>query len=144
MEAAVRVNLLSPGQIAALIQEQLFDEETKRQFKSLIPRGKMGRPEEIATVALFLASEDSSFVNWVELFCRRRHHHLLTGRDCVHLGCRPRPLAHKHLRTDPERNDSGLPRQQERQDDYPIGLVALSDLPANTHGQAGGPLAPQP
>ena len=36
-------------------------------FESLIPRGKMGRPEEIATVALFLASDDSSFVNGVEL-----------------------------------------------------------------------------
>ncbi len=35
-------------------------------FESLIPRGKMG-PEEIATVALFLASDDSSFVNGVEL-----------------------------------------------------------------------------
>jgi hypothetical protein len=35
-------------------------------FESLIPRGKMGRPEEIATVALFLASDDSSFVNGVE------------------------------------------------------------------------------
>jgi hypothetical protein len=34
----------------------------------LIPRGEMGRPEEIATVALFLASSDSSFVNGVELF----------------------------------------------------------------------------
>ncbi len=36
-------------------------------FESLIPRGKMGRPEEIATAALFLASDDSSFVNGVEL-----------------------------------------------------------------------------
>jgi len=34
-------------------------------FESLIPRGKMGRPEEIAAVALFLASDDSSFVNGV-------------------------------------------------------------------------------
>jgi len=34
----------------------------------IIPRGEMGRPEEIATVALFLASSDSSFVNGVELF----------------------------------------------------------------------------
>src|SRR5690242_16162394 len=32
-----------------------------------IPRGKMGRPEEIATAALFLASDDSRFVNGVAL-----------------------------------------------------------------------------
>jgi NAD(P)-dependent dehydrogenase (short-subunit alcohol dehydrogenase family) len=63
----IRVNVLSPGQIATPIQEQVFDEATKRQFEALIPRGKMGRPEEIATVALFLASDDSSFVNGVEL-----------------------------------------------------------------------------
>jgi NAD(P)-dependent dehydrogenase (short-subunit alcohol dehydrogenase family) len=63
----IRVNVLSPGQVATPIQEQVFDEETKRQFESLIPRGKMGRPEEIASVALFLASDDSSFVNGVEL-----------------------------------------------------------------------------
>lgn len=63
----IRVNVLSPGQVATPIQEQIFDAETKRQFESLIPRGKMGRPEEIATVALFLASDDSSYVNGVEL-----------------------------------------------------------------------------
>ena len=63
----IRVNLLSPGQIATPIQDQMFDAETKRQYESLIPRGKMGRPEEIATVALFLASDDSSYVNGVEL-----------------------------------------------------------------------------
>ncbi len=63
----IRVNLLSPGQIQTPIQEQLFDEATIRQFESMIPRGKMGRPEEIATVVLFLASDDSSFVNGIEL-----------------------------------------------------------------------------
>lgn len=63
----IRVNVLSPGQIATPIQDQMFDAETKRQFEALIPRGKMGRPEEIATVALFLASRDSSYVNGVEL-----------------------------------------------------------------------------
>ena len=51
----------------ALPQEELFDEATKRQFESLIPRGQMGRPEEIATTALFLASDDSSYVNGLEL-----------------------------------------------------------------------------
>ncbi|MET4647920.1 NAD(P)-dependent dehydrogenase (short-subunit alcohol dehydrogenase family) [Streptomyces atratus] len=63
----IRVNVLTPGQVATAKQEELFDEETKRQFESLIPRGKMGRPEEIATVALFLASDDSSYVNGLEL-----------------------------------------------------------------------------
>ena len=63
----IRVNVLSPGPIATPIQDQVLDEEGKRMFESLIPRGKMGRPEEIATAALFLASDDSSFVNGVEL-----------------------------------------------------------------------------
>ena len=63
----IRVNVLTPGQVATPKQEELFDEETKRQFESLIPRGKMGSPEEIATVALFLASDDSSYVNGMEL-----------------------------------------------------------------------------
>lgn len=63
----IRVNVLSPGQIATPIQEQLFDEETKRQFESLIPRGQMGKPDEIATAAHFLASDDSTYVNGVEL-----------------------------------------------------------------------------
>jgi NAD(P)-dependent dehydrogenase (short-subunit alcohol dehydrogenase family) len=63
----IRVNVLTPGQVATAKQEELFDEETKRQFESLIPRGEMGRPDEIATVALFLASDDSSYVNGMEL-----------------------------------------------------------------------------
>jgi len=63
----IRVNVLSPGQVQTPIQEQLFDADTIRQFKALIPRGEIGRPEEIASVALFLASDDSSYVNGVEL-----------------------------------------------------------------------------
>jgi NAD(P)-dependent dehydrogenase (short-subunit alcohol dehydrogenase family) len=37
-------------------------------FVSMIPRGTRGRPEEIASAALFLASSDSSFVTGIELF----------------------------------------------------------------------------
>ena len=62
----IRVNVLTPGQVATPILEQL-DEEAKAQFEALIPRGKNGSPEELATVALFLASDDSSYVNGVEL-----------------------------------------------------------------------------
>ena len=63
----IRVNILSPGQVSTPIQDTVFDEATKRQFESLIPRGEMGRPHEIATAALFLACDDSSYVNGVEL-----------------------------------------------------------------------------
>jgi NAD(P)-dependent dehydrogenase (short-subunit alcohol dehydrogenase family) len=63
----IRVNVLTPGQVATPALEEVMDEETKAQFESLIPRGKMGRPEEIASVALFLASDDSSYVNGMEL-----------------------------------------------------------------------------
>ena len=64
----IRVNLLVPGAIATPMQEEVLTKEAKEMFESLIPRGKMGHSEEVATVALFLASDDSSFVNGAELF----------------------------------------------------------------------------
>jgi NAD(P)-dependent dehydrogenase (short-subunit alcohol dehydrogenase family) len=63
----IRVNVLSPGTIDTPILEGV-PQEAKDYFVSLIPRGTMGRPEEIATAALFLASSDSSFVTGGELF----------------------------------------------------------------------------
>src|ERR1700726_4381624 len=64
----IRVNVLVPGAIATPMQEEVLTKEAKEMFESLIPRGKMGQSEEVATVALFLASDDSSFVNGAELF----------------------------------------------------------------------------
>ena len=49
------------------MQDQVLTAEAKQMFASLIPLGTMGRPEEIAAAALFLASDDSSFVNGVDL-----------------------------------------------------------------------------
>ena len=60
------MNVLSPGQIDTPDSQRL-DKETREMFESLIPRGKIGRPEEITTIALFLASDDSSYVNGMEL-----------------------------------------------------------------------------
>lgn len=63
----IRVNVLSPGTIDTPLLDPL-GQEAKDYFTALIPRGTMGRPEEIATAALFLASSDSSFVSGIELF----------------------------------------------------------------------------
>ena len=63
----IRVNVLSPGPIATPMQDEVLTAEAKRMFELAIPRGKMGRPEEIAAAAVFLASDDSSFVNGVDL-----------------------------------------------------------------------------
>ena len=63
----IRVNVLTPGQVDSPILEQVMDAEMKAAFESVIPRREMGQPEEIASVALFLASADSSYVNGLEL-----------------------------------------------------------------------------
>ena len=69
----IRVNTLSPGPIDTPILEGLAStEEELKQVKthlaSQVPLGRMGTSDEIAKVALFLASDDSSFVTGVELF----------------------------------------------------------------------------
>jgi NAD(P)-dependent dehydrogenase (short-subunit alcohol dehydrogenase family) len=63
----IRVNVLSPGSI----QTGVFNgvaQDVIDGFKAMIPMGRIGQPREIATVALFLASDDSSFVTGIELF----------------------------------------------------------------------------
>lgn len=62
----IRVNVINPGPIDTPILEPL-GKEAKDYFVSLIPRGSIGQPEEIATVVLFLASDDSSFITGSEL-----------------------------------------------------------------------------
>jgi NAD(P)-dependent dehydrogenase (short-subunit alcohol dehydrogenase family) len=69
----IRVNVISPGPIDTPILDGLADSEEKRKglkdhLTSMVPLGRMGRPEEIGKTALFLASEDSSFIAGVELF----------------------------------------------------------------------------
>ena len=63
----IRVNVISPGTIDTGIFVGV-PKEVKDQFVSLIPMGRIGQPEEIASTALFLASGDSSFITGIELF----------------------------------------------------------------------------
>lgn len=63
----IRVNVISPGTIDTGVFVGVA-KEVKDQFVSIIPMGRIGRSEEIATAALFLASDDSSFITGIELF----------------------------------------------------------------------------
>ena len=60
-------NVISPGTIDTGIFVGV-PEEVKERFVAMIPMGRIGEPEEIATAALFLASDDSSFITGIELF----------------------------------------------------------------------------
>ena len=62
----IRVNTISPGPIETpMITSQGSDAKVERlreQFIAAIPLGRMGRPVDVANVALFLGSDESSFV----------------------------------------------------------------------------------
>ena len=70
----IRVNTLSPGPIRTPGLVELVGTDPGQQqgfldhLASLIPMGRVGEPDEIAKAAVFLASDDASFVNGIELF----------------------------------------------------------------------------
>ncbi|MFD9506799.1 SDR family NAD(P)-dependent oxidoreductase [Streptomyces mirabilis] len=68
----IRVNVLSPGPIDTPIMDSQADSKEgadaiRAAFASVIPLGRMGRPEEVASAAVFLASDESSFCAGMEL-----------------------------------------------------------------------------
>ena len=66
-ERRVCTNVLSPGPIKTPLSDRLSSDAIAR-IVSTVPMGRMGEPDEIARAALFLASDDSSFVTGIELF----------------------------------------------------------------------------
>ena len=64
----VRVNAISPGFIETNMTAVFREvDEMREMLISRHPLGRLGRPEEIASVAAFLASDDASFVNGVTI-----------------------------------------------------------------------------
>ena len=63
----IRSNVLSPGPVETPILGQQPQDAIAR-IVSTIPMGRMGTADEVAKAALFLASDDSSFVTGIELF----------------------------------------------------------------------------
>ena len=64
----IRVNCLCPGFVATNFTKALTDDpETNAFLEELHPMGRLGRPEEVANAALYLASDDASYVTGVAL-----------------------------------------------------------------------------
>jgi NAD(P)-dependent dehydrogenase (short-subunit alcohol dehydrogenase family) len=69
----IRVNAVSPGTIdtpglGELLASSQVGEQRRKMISTSVPLGRLGTPDEIAKVVVFLASDDSSYVSGVELF----------------------------------------------------------------------------
>jgi NAD(P)-dependent dehydrogenase (short-subunit alcohol dehydrogenase family) len=64
----IRVNVLSPGPIQTPGFDVFANDDVKTYMQSIVPLGRIGTADEVAKAALFLGSDDSSFVAGVELF----------------------------------------------------------------------------
>lgn len=64
----IRVNVLSPGPVQTPGFDVFANDDVRNYMTSLVPLGRIGEAGEIAKAALFLASDDSSYVAGVELF----------------------------------------------------------------------------
>jgi NAD(P)-dependent dehydrogenase (short-subunit alcohol dehydrogenase family) len=64
----IRVNVLSPGSIEIPGLSVLMSDEQKASAVANVPLGRISTPDDIGKMAIFLASDESSYINGVELF----------------------------------------------------------------------------
>jgi len=62
----IRANTIHPGAIDTPMQKE-WDAETRKAIAEWVPLGRMGKPEDIANCALFLASDESAYVTGAEI-----------------------------------------------------------------------------
>jgi len=62
----IRANTIHPGAVDTPMQKQ-WDEETRKGIAAWVPLGRIGQPEDIANCALFLASDESSYITGQEI-----------------------------------------------------------------------------
>jgi NAD(P)-dependent dehydrogenase (short-subunit alcohol dehydrogenase family) len=63
----IRCNIIHPGIVETPLQAPYLTDALRAEFKTGIPLGRIGRPREIAYAALFLASDESSFMTGAEM-----------------------------------------------------------------------------
>jgi NAD(P)-dependent dehydrogenase (short-subunit alcohol dehydrogenase family) len=63
----IRCNIIHPGIVDTPLQAPYLTDALRREFEAGIPLGRIAHPREIATVALFLASDESAYMTGAEL-----------------------------------------------------------------------------
>ena len=63
----IRCNIIHPGIVDTPLQSPYLNDALRREFETGIPIGRIAQPREIASVALFLASDDASYMTGAEL-----------------------------------------------------------------------------
>jgi NAD(P)-dependent dehydrogenase (short-subunit alcohol dehydrogenase family) len=63
----IRSNIIHPGIVETPLQAPYLTDALRAEFKTAIPLGRIGQPREIAYAALFLASDESSFMTGAEM-----------------------------------------------------------------------------
>jgi NAD(P)-dependent dehydrogenase (short-subunit alcohol dehydrogenase family) len=63
----IRSNVIHPGIVETPLQAPYLNDALRAEFKTGIPLGRIGQPRDIANAALFLASDESSFMTGAEM-----------------------------------------------------------------------------
>src|SRR5229473_1347291 len=63
----IRSNVIHPGIVETPLQAPYLNDALRAEFKAGIPLGRIGQPRDIANAALFLASDESSFMTGAEM-----------------------------------------------------------------------------
>src|SRR4029453_249655 len=85
----IRSNVIHPGIVETPLKAPYLNDELRAEFKTGIPLGRIGQPRDIAYAALFLASDESSFMTGAEMivdggFMAQEHNGgmVVFGRPC--------------------------------------------------------------